>query len=115
MRTCLLVLLLLTAGGLAAGQEPNPPPCPCQGACERLPVVCVATVGTKTKTHTCYSCRTKTVCLPYKPKCDGCGECCGRQREVRLLIKRFVKEEVQERVCEPVVAPLVCPAVKCPE
>src|SRR5262245_6268022 len=122
MRTCLLPVLLLAVSGLAGAGEPHLVPCagkpcevvPCTTCKPAEPVTCLPVAKTETKTRTCYSCRCKTICLPYKPRCDGCGEC-GRPREVRLLVKRFVKEEVPEHACEPAATPCVpCPAVKCP-
>src|SRR5262245_30736374 len=106
LQTGLLTLILLTAGGLAGAGEARPDGCVGDAA----EVVCVPVVETKTKTRTCYSCRTTIVCLPFKPRCDGCGDC-GRPRQVRVLIKRFVKEESLQRACEPVV-PVCLPEKK---
>lgn len=89
MRSCISVVALLLFAGVVCAAEP------CGD------VACVPAVEVKTKTHTCYSLRTKVVCLPYKPGGDcACGEC-GRPRQVRLLIKKFIKEEHPERVCQP--------------
>ena len=84
----------------APAQAAEAVPCPC----EPVRTQCVATAGTKTRTRTCYRCRETVVCLPFKPKCEDCGDC-GRPRVVRVLIKRFVKEEKPERKCEPVTCP----------
>lgn len=73
--------------------------------------VCVAQLQTKTITKTHYNTKCVDICLPHCSLLSFCGcaaDCgpCGRNAQVRKLIKRFVKEEKCETVCKPIeIAP----------
>jgi hypothetical protein len=91
-RTTLLVVLILAVVGVLRAAD----------------IVCLPEVEPVTKTRNCYRCKVEIVCLPFKPKCDRCGDC-GRPREVRKLIKYIVKEETCEVKCKPHHTSPACP------